>query len=534
MIKSLTDIEDGTHIDTDVCIIGGGVAGQTLAISLAGSGLDVTVLESGDKDFRSDIQNMMFGENIGHEYYELINSRLRLFGGTAAIWGGRCAELDEIDFEKRKWVKHSGWPIKKTDLDPYYAEVFRSLGLPRPGEGGDLWDETGRMRPEFDPKKLEAGLWVFDENGERFTDTRRAGLESANIILNATVTAINLKDSGAVESVNVQSLNKVSATVRAKTFVLAAGGIETIRLLMAAVPNRPEGFGNEHDQLGRFFMEHPHGRGGEIIPTKLVQTLAAMPRSIRVDGTRYVAYIRPSPELQEKHGILNTSISLSSSRRVGEAMELHRKIVSTATYNLPSKKVFRRIFRILKYAAIRSLEITEPYSTAVNLKRSRGKMGLFASIRAEQAPNPDSRIILTNDTDALGLRRVALDWQFSDIDRESVRVLMQALGEEYERLGWGHVVPSDWLSNPDIDWETDSLISDHSIGGYHHMGGTRMSANAKTGVVDKNCRLHASPNLYVASSSVFTTSGWANPTATIMALSLRLGDHLRQKHAKAS
>jgi len=162
------------------------------------------------------------------------------------------------------------------------------------------------------------------------------------------------------------------------------------------------------------------------------------------------------------------------------------------------------------------------------MKLNRGGVGVYAVIRAEQAPNPESRLVLTEKKDALGMRQVALDWRLLDIDRESVSVLMDTLASEYERLGWGTVKPADWLTDTGVNWKTDPLISNHPIGGYHHMGGTRMSTTSMTGVVDRDCRVHGCKNLYVASSSVFPTGGWANPTITIMALALRLGDHLGQ------
>lgn len=530
MIKNLEDIDGHIDVSTDICIIGGGVAGQTLAETLAPD-FDVTILESGDRDFRSDVQNMAAGDNVGDEYYTLDSSRLRLFGGTAAIWGGRCAELDPIDFEKRDFLPHSGWPISKEDLNPYYIDTFKRLGLERPGEGR-LWSEIGRAAPAFDRSKLDTDLWVFDEKGERFTDPNRGKLKDVSILLNATLTEMDVNDQNEVQSVIARSLNGRSAKISAKAFVLAAGAIETVRLLFAAVPNRPNGLGNDYDGLGRFFMEHPHARGGEIIPEKLSHALTVLPRAIRHDSKRYAAYMRPSPTLQRERGILNTSISFAARRREGERMEGYRAATNKLKHDLPSKKIWRSLYHTAKSVAIRGLEWTDPWSTIAAMKASGGKTGVFAVVRAEQAPNPDSRVSISGDVDALGMRRAQLDWKLLDIDRESVRVLMETLAEEYERLGWGRVVPSEWLSDSSVTWKTDPLISAHPIGGYHHMGGTRMSETVKTGIVDKNCKLHDSPNLFVASSSVFPTGGWANPTITIMALALRLGDYLRQNTRK--
>ena len=519
---NLENIETDLEIETDVCIIGGGVAGQTLASELVKSKLKVSIVESGGEDFRRETQSLTQGKNLGLPYYDLETTRLRMFGGTAAIWGGRCAELDPIDFEKRDYIPASGWPITRADLDPYYNDVFASLGLNRPTA---LWDKIGRQAPPFDKQKIESGLWVFDEEGERFTDMSRQGLEDCEIILNATVTDIVKKESGVISQIKAKSFSGRVANIKAKVFVLAAGAIESARLLLAA----GGGLGNQHDMVGRYFMEHPHARGGEIVTDNPASALSLLPRALRHGGKRYAAYLRPSENLQRERGILNTSLSITMRRREGEAMESYRSMTNKLKHDLPSSQFWRKLYKTGKSLAVKGLEKTDPWSSVMNLKMSRGRSGIFAVIRAEQSPNYNSRIQLSSERDAMGVPQANLDWQLQDIDKRSVRVLMETLGEELRRLGHGDVKPSQWLYAPDTIWKTDPLISAHPIGGYHHMGGLRMSANPRQGVVDANCKLHDSPNLYVAGSSVFPTGGWANPTITIMSLALRLGVHLRQK-----
>ena len=334
MIKDLEDVDGNIDVATDICIIGGGVAGQTLAESLLPH-FKVTILESGDLDFRQDVQSMASGHNIGEEYYPLEGARLRQFGGTAAIWGGRCAELDPIDFEKRDFIPHSGWPINKSDLDTYYTRAFQMLGLERPGEGR-LWSKLGRTPPEFDSDKIDTDLWVFDEFGERFTNPNRGKLGAAEIFLNATLSALDINDQGNIKRATARSLNGKSVKVSAKVFVLAAGAIETVRLLLTTIAERPNGLGNDHDRLGRFFMEHPHARGGEIIPSNLAHSITVLPRALRYNGKRYAAYLRPSPKLQREKGILNTSLSFSARRAEGEKMEIYRSTTNKLKHDLPS------------------------------------------------------------------------------------------------------------------------------------------------------------------------------------------------------
>ena len=163
-----------------------------------------------------------------------------------------------------------------------------------------------------------------------------------------------------------------------------------------------------------------------------------------------------------------------------------------------------------------------------NLARLRsGAYGLFVIVRGEQAPNPASRLMLDDERDALGMPRIKLDWRFSEIERHTVRVLMSTFDRELERLGLGKLETSDWLKGEAAEtWQNDPLLGNHHIAGYHHMGTTRMASSPKEGVVNADSRVHALENLYIAGSSVFPTSGWANPTLTILALTLKLADHL--------
>jgi len=285
MLLDLEKIDHTKIIEADICIVGAGVAGQTLAASLKDSKLKIVLLESGDKDFRRDVEELSDGDNVGLEYYDLKTSHLRLFGGTAAIWGGRCAELDDIDFQRRDFLAHSGWPIDKSDLTSFYRQIFDQLELEKPT---GLWDKLGRRRPAFDSTKIDTGLWVFDEKGERFADTQQSSLQHCDIVLNATVTEIEKSETGEITSISAKSLKDTSIKVKAKAFVLAAGAIETARILLAA----GDGLGNRYDQVGRYFMEHPHARGGEIITDKPARALSLLPRAIRHRGKRYAAYLR--------------------------------------------------------------------------------------------------------------------------------------------------------------------------------------------------------------------------------------------------
>ena len=157
--------------------------------------------------------------------------------------------------------------------------------------------------------------------------------------------------------------------------------------------------------------------------------------------------------------------------------------------------------------------------------KARG-MELYLMARAEQAPNPDSRVTLSTEIDALGSRRAQLNWQLSELDKRTVLELARAMGREFSRLNLGTLETMPWLEDGSPQWPVDATVGNHPIGGYHHMGTTRMSNAASQGVVNANCTVHGYRNLHIAGSSIFTTGGWANPTLTILALCHRLADHL--------
>jgi choline dehydrogenase-like flavoprotein len=516
------DATDFATHDSDLCIVGGGVAGIVLAERLLASGRSVTILESGGPDYDPATAGLNAGHSVGEEYYPLDHARLRLFGGTAAIWGGRIAELDPIDFEKRPWVPHSGWPIRYEDLHDYYREARTQFGLRPEAPAADDLQSAGVGLPEFDPERLEHRLWTFDMQIDRFTFPRRTSLRRhprCTIFTHATVTRIESDpEAGRVTGLEVHSLHGRRATFRARCYVLAAGGIENPRLLLASR------IGNAHDLVGRFFMEHPHARGGRIETNRSWGLLRAFGKRHRAKGQILAALIGPSAALQEGERMLNTSLTIAPRQPAGRTQFWGMRLYNRVKHDLAPTKRARSLWLGTKRAVHivqRTFDPARPW-----LLHMLGQMELALLVRAEQAPNPQSRVTLADERDPLGVPRVKLDWRLSDLDVHSVERLVAALGRETERLGIGRTVPAEWLSDPAHRWRTDPLVSAHPIGGYHHMGTTRMADDPREGVTDGHGRVHGLANLYVAGSSLFPTSGWANPTLSIAALSLRTADHL--------
>lgn len=538
MLADLHETSPGSVVHTDLCIIGAGIAGISLARQFVGSSHQVCLLESGGLDYEAAAQDLAAGENTGFDYYPLVDSRLRFFGGTTAIWGGRSALLDPIDFQKRSWVEHSGWPLDLNELMPWYQEARRSMGLSQHAVDEQLWRELRLPAIPFDPAMLRTNFWQFDDRHapysiDRCDDLRRAA--NIQILTHASVTRIQAdRDGQQIREAVIQTPAGKRLTVRARYFIVAAGGIENARLLLASNDVHSQGLGNHSDCLGRYFMEHPHARGGRIVSAQSWRLLKLFARSYTLPktslagaGSRVAASLRPGETLQEQAGILNTSFTLACRQHPDEAMFFGMRAYQGLKHQLNPTRLNRNLWLGTKRAAVWLHQRIDPLRPwlldRLNLR------GIYAVVRAEQAPNPDSRILLSRERDALGMPRTRLEWRFSAIDKHSVKVSMEVLDRELRRLQLGRVELAGWLRDDSKEWEVDPLVSSHAIGGYHHMGTTRMAADPKHGVVDAQCRVHHIDNLYVAGSSVFPTSGWANPTLTLVALSQRLGHHLRQR-----
>lgn len=528
MHRDLGAAEAAAELRTDVCIVGCGAAGITAARRLLDQGRSVVLLESGGLDYERATADLNAADNVGETYYDLRDARLRFFGGTTAIWGGRIAELDPIDLERRDWVPHSGWPIGWSDLAPYYGPARAVFGEPPEALGEADLRAAGAPVPPFDREELEVGVWTFDRRFNRFVFDACADLVQhprCTIVTHATATEIELDPDGRfVRRLHARSLNGRRLTLDAGMFLLAAGGLENPRLLLASTGVMRHGVGNAHDQVGRYFMEHPHARGGRVKGADAWVLLKSFARTHRLGSRELAGLLKPSAARQADLGILNSSLTIAARQPAHADPNWGMQAYSSIKHRVAPSRGGRALWMATKKAATWAQQRTDPLRPW--LMHRMGLRDLALLVRAEQAPNPLSRVRLTDQVDPLGMPRLALDWRTTPLDVDSVRGLVELVDRELRRLGAGRVERAPWLDEPFDGWRTDPLISAHPIGGYHHMGTTRMSADPRHGVVDATGRVHGVENLYVAGSSVFPTSGWANPTLTILALTLRTADHL--------
>jgi len=477
-------------VEADVCVIGAGAAGITLARGLADRSRRVVLLESGGFEPDSATQALYRGRVFGRSYFRLDESRSRQFGGSTNCWQGLCRPLAPIDFEERSWVPHSGWPFGAEELHPYYDRAQQALGIGPFEYDGAEWATAELPVLPFAGDDIQTR--VFQVNPARFLELHREELVRAggvDLYLFANVVDIETDpDARRVERVQVACLDGNRFSVTARHFVLATGGIENARVLLASRGARPAGLGNDHDLVGRFFMEHPHVVAGAFLPSSAALPLGFYRAHVR-RGVNVAGYLAPSEGLQRRESLLGFGSFLAQEAPLPEFEVALGRIVN---------------------------EMDAP-------KQPAPDRAAFFMNELEQAPNPNSRVRLIEQKDALGMPRVQLEWRLSALDKLSIHRAHEVLGRELGRAGLGRL--QMMFSDEGHDWPPGLM------GGRHHMGTTRMHVDPRRGVVDADCRVHGVANLYVAGSSVFPTVGAANPTLTLVALALRLADRLKEAPA---
>ncbi len=564
MFADARSVTRDSILATDVCIVGGGAAGITLARELIGSPLQVAVLESGDFELDAKTQDLYDGPSIGLPYGRLIGPRLRYFGGTTNHWGGICRPFEEADFEAREGIPFTGWPIRKADVDPFYGAAAIICRVPSPRWDSSYWIQRDPLSPlalEGD-RILNRVAQVVPEPLRSFGKNYRGELGKApnvTVYLHANAMRLDTDETGTtVTSAEVATLSGNRFSVGARLFVLATGAVENARLLLVSKTGRwPKGIGNHNDLVGRFFLEHPRFVAGVIAPTDPQMRLGFY-NVHRVGKATLRGYLASSKDFQLAEGLLDvqirpepfygrsvedaadssevaslrTLLSLIRHREkipgfgrhvsnvATDLMTWERFVVPGSPLPVPYPEVLTKLVSSTPREAEELIpELLGDVATTV-YSRGRGRIdSILLTTRFEQAPNPDSRVVLIEERDSLGMPRVALDWRLSSADRRNVRRTLEVMGEEVGRLGIGRL--KILYGEQDTDWPDDLN------GGQHLMGTTRMSGDPKQGVVDTNLRVYEMSNLFMAGCSVFPTPGGATPTMMLVALTLRLAQHLK-------
>jgi choline dehydrogenase-like flavoprotein len=526
----------GAEIDVDVAVVGAGAAGIALAMEFAGGHARVALIEAGDFAHRHTTQFLYLGENVGRRNHSTAFSRFRRFGGSTTRWGGQCRPLDPLDFEHREGIDDSGWPISHAQLEPYYRRAHSFCKLSRYDFAPAGWLESfgGALRVSSD--LLQTRIYQFSHPTD-FGQAYRESLRSAgniDVYLNANLLEILTDpDARRVTGLALAALNRAKLTVRARHYVLACGGIENARLLLASTGARPNGVGNDHDLVGRYFMDHPYFFPGYYRPAD-----PGFDKSLYViEGYEQVG------STQKVHAAISLGDRLLRQERLnGASVYLLRRprYKAVAAYSSNGGGALNNLLDVLRHRDLPDGRLGQDLRNLANDLTNAGRTAwdrvrgvlrrddvLALRVVLETTPCRDSRVTLGSRRDWLGMPRVRVDWRINEADKRGYERLMAVLRSELPRLGLGHLVEHGTY---DADGWPRSMV-----GGKHHMGTTRMHADPARGVVDADCRVHGIGNLHVAGSSVFPTGGYANPTLTIAALAMRLADKLkdRLKHPNA-
>jgi len=553
MIEDARQISDAAVLNADVCIIGAGAAGITLALELAGTALQVLLLESGGRKAERRTQRLYAGSVADERLHSPPHRyRQRRFGGTTTIWGGRCVPFDPIDFEAREYVPLSGWPIERATLAPYYPranelceagafEYSAARAFPQP-----LRPMIAGFRSEhFSTDSLERFSCPTDF-GVRY-GPRLAVAANVRVLLHANLTGVDFHPGGtAVESLRVRTLSGRSFTVRAARVVLAVGGLEVARVLLANRGGSPAGIGNQHDVVGRYYMCHIAGTLG---------TLRQHPPGGRIwhgydvtaDGIYCRRRLALSPDSQRRLRLGNFVARLHHPRITDPAhrtavlsgLQLAKGLISYEygkrlhgeermgwrTWLAHVSNVARAPGEVLAFGRhmLRDRFLAQRKFPSIIVASTAGHYSL--DFHAEQHPSAASRVSLAAERDVFGVPRLHVDWRYADADITTVRESVRLFAEDLQRSGVGT-----------FDYDPHSIeleMARYGAYGGHHLGTARMGSDPRTSVVDADCRVHGVANLYVAGGAVFPTSSQANPTLTIVALALRLAAHLSADRSRA-
>jgi choline dehydrogenase-like flavoprotein len=491
----------GTVLTPDIAIVGGGPAGISLALALAGTKLNVLLLESGGMNFDVDVQKMYAGSASGVPYAALDGGRLRFLGGGTNHWGGWCRPMDAIDFEARDWIPHSGWPFSRKALEPYYprAQDLVEAGPWTYDHGGDAaasargavmplgtggvytsWFQFSKMRGDVLPTQF----------GNRYRDDLKRAAH-VRPMLHANVTAIRLApDASQVDHLEVATLTPSGGigkrlTVKPRFTVLACGGMENVRLLLASDDVMTAGLGNQNDLVGRFFCDNPLPRDVATLVSFSGALAPFYGSNLAMDnGAILRATFAPTAEFNRAQKLIGS--------------------LSTVEYPVPLDETGT--------AAV----VTTAIALGVDASHARA---YSLGCGLELTPDPQRRLTLTGERDALGLPRLKLHMTLADEDFARFRLTLAELGRQLlagkaGMLRINSTRREDWLRN--MEW------------GHHHLGTTRMHDDPKQGVVNANGQVHGVPNLYIAGSGTFPSYSASNPTLNLVALALRLGDHLKK------
>jgi choline dehydrogenase-like flavoprotein len=496
----------------DICIVGAGAAGITLAVEFARRGKKVLLLEGGGATREDSSQALYDSEIAGLPHRGIHTGRIRVKGGTTVRWGGQILELDDLDFTPRPGVHESGWPFPKTELIPFYERALHLEGLAKV-ERSDaaVWRNLGLPFTQLADLEAYLSRWCPEPNFARLHNKTLTNHPNLHLWLHASAVEL-ITEGGTATGLRCRTLTGVETIFHASRYIFCLGGIESSRFFLQP---RPGGLPwNRSGVLGQHFQDHIDCNAAAVHPHDLASFHDTFDPII-THGFKYLPKLRLPPHLQAQHGTLSIGSTMSFEDTGKARMQAKHTIrnlmrgrfsdVTRSNLTHTAKHVPMLFHQVWRYKVQR-----RAYAPP--------EVRIFLRIHCEQEPTSRSSITLTDQRDPLGLLRVRFDWQISerelDTIRQYVRIAQRSLA------GIATIIPDEDLMSGNPIFLTRCDDSNH------HMGGMRMSPTDSTGIVDTNLCLYGLTNTYICSSAVFPCSGFSNPTHTVLALAVRLSDHI--------
>lgn len=513
-----------TSFETDICIIGSGAAGYACAVSLLESGLRVLLVESGRPKPDEEITKLHQGEVSNQPHTGIHEGRARVVGGTTTKWGGQALPFMAEDFQHRPHVQESGWPIGASELAPYYQKAERILGTdPAVPFSYQPWQDWGVTPPAFSVNSLDLLVtkWCKIPNFAQQHGDKVQQSATVHLLHNASVTElVPTADATAVRVVNIRSIEGKVGGIRARYVIAATGAIETVRLFLNSTEFGANGLGNDYDLVGKYFQDHVSAVVGQVVPTSRKRLHAIFDPFYR-NGFKYLPRLRFSPVLAQELRLLHASAQVLFPTEARSPLAVGKQLISSL------RRKQRPSLNDLKALANPRLLLTMAKALARWKLGKRGSLAgagpIWLEVHSEQEPQADSYISLSTSTDAMQMPRAKLHWTIADSTITTIQTVAKLLQTEFEQAGLGTVALVPWLTegtdNP-RRWLADT---------FHQTGGLRMATSEAKGVVDATCKVFGVDNLYVASSAVFPTSSFSNPTMTIIALAIRISEEIAQR-----
>lgn len=516
MFIDINNLSNNSVITTDICIVGAGAAGIAIAKEFQDTNLSISLVESGGLVQEKNTEELNYGENVG-EHSISFYQRKRFFGGGTNCWGGNCAPFDDIDFEDRDYVPFAKWPISFAEIQKYYPRTQELCGLDNPNYDSSYWQNVELL---YKKQHIELSNQYFDTKvfqnkalrfGKEYKNIFKKKNSNIDVYLNATITNLELNNSGKViDCIHASSLENKNIKIKSKYFILAAG-IENARLLLQSDNVNKKGIGNEHDTVGRYFMAHILMFTGFLIENPPYKNLDLYKLTILGnEKQRVLSTFHLKENIQREYCLLNYAAHISKLNLLKNWQDhiIFQGEIIANEFSKLQKKIFY------------SSEATKNNCFLDSVNNIPSKASIYAlGAWSEQAPSPDNRILLSSEKDRLGVRKILMKWKLNQIDKYTVAKGQELLNKEFIRSGVGKVIPN--IPDYKEKWPRDIVRA------AHYMGGTRMSNNPKEGVVDKNCKVHGIENLFIAGGSVMPTSGATMVTYNLLALAIRLADHLK-------